>query len=180
MLGRGDGLTPGPDGKPVNFNAGPDKDFIVSYPVPDAAVPANSDISQTWDRSHLCWADGTNQGFAKNCGPASMGYFTAEQLPFYHSLASKFPIGDRYFCSVMAQTYPNRRFLMAGTASGIVSTNTDNLSVYPANGTIWDRLSAHNISWRNYFSDAPTSAIILDTIFRHPLNIGRIEEFYLD
>jgi phospholipase C len=42
-----------------------------------------------------------------------MGHFTGAQLPFYYSLASQFPIGDRYFCSVMAQTYPNRRFLIA-------------------------------------------------------------------
>jgi phospholipase C len=69
---------------------------------------------------------------------------------------------------------------MAGTASGIVSTDTSNVTQYPANGTIWDRLSSHNIPWRNYFSDAPTTAVILDTILKHPLNIGRIEEFFVD
>jgi phospholipase C len=69
---------------------------------------------------------------------------------------------------------------MAGTASGIVSTDIDNVTVYPPNGTIWDRLSKYGISWRNYFSDAPTTAVILDTDFKYPLNIGRIEEFYAD
>jgi phospholipase C len=183
VLGRGDGLTPGPDGKPVNFNAGPDKDFIVSYPVPDAAVPANSDISQTWDRSHLCWADGTNQGFAKNCGPASMGYFTAEQLPFYHSLASKFPIGDRYFCSVMAQTYPNRRFLIAGTALGDVSTNASGISITNApNGTVFDRLNAHGITWKDYYPDVPTAALFLPNFSDNMTNgrMAHINQFFID
>ena len=51
-----------------------------------------------------------------------MGYLDAEQLPFYSSLARQFPIGDPYFSSVRGQTYPNRRFLIAGTALGNVAT----------------------------------------------------------
>ena len=58
------------------------------------------------------------RGSSAACGGASMGYWNADDLPYYHSMARKFPIGDRYFCSVMAQTYPNRRFLIAGTALG--------------------------------------------------------------
>ena len=54
---------------------------------------------------------------------------------------------------------------------GIVSTDIDNVTTYPPNGTIWDQLSANGISWKNYFSDAPTTAIILDTIFRYPTNL---------
>ncbi len=162
MLGRGDGLTRGPDGRPVNFNPGPDNDFIESYPLPNTFGPLNSDISQSWDKSHLCWADGTNQGFAQNCGPASMGYFTHRQLPFYYSLASQFPIGDRYFCSVMAQTYPNRRFLIAGTALGDVSTDGSGVSSTDApNGTIFDRFDKYGITWKDYYPDIPTAALFL-------------------
>jgi phospholipase C len=162
LLGRGDGLTLGRDGKPVNYNPGPDGDYIVSYPMPNTWNPANSQIGQSWNTSHLCWAEGKNTGFAVNCGPASMGYFTAQQLPYYHSLASHFPIGDRYFCSVMAQTYPNRRYLIAATSLGNVATNTTGISsTNPPNGTIFDRLNAHNITWRDYFPDIPTAALFL-------------------
>ncbi len=52
-------------------------------------------------------------------GPVSMGYITPETLPFVNSLAATFPVCDRWFCSVGAQTYPNRRFLMAGTSLGL-------------------------------------------------------------
>ena len=45
-----------------------------------------------------------------------MGYYTPEVLPFAYSLASAFTVGDRWFCSVPGPTYPNRRFLLAGTA----------------------------------------------------------------
>jgi phospholipase C len=153
MLGRGDGLTLEPNGHhPVNYNPGPDNDVIMAYPRPNTFGPLDSDISQSWDQSHVCWDGGTNQGFAQNCGPASMGYFTRDQLPFYYSLANQFPIGDRYFCSVMAQTYPNRRFLIAGTALGDVSTNASGISSTDApNGTIFDRFDAYGITWRDYY-----------------------------
>jgi phospholipase C len=143
------------------------------------AIGAQDTGSQSWDDSHLQINGGAMNGFAQT-GPGSMGYYTEDDLPFYYSLANTFTLANRWFCSVPAQTYPNRRFLMAGTASGIVSTDIDNVTTYPANGTIWDRLSQYNISWRNYFSDAPTTAIIFDTVLKHTANIGRIEEFYAD
>jgi phospholipase C len=172
-----DGFTFNKKEEPLNWNP-VDGERMYAYHQ-SGAIGSNDTGSQSWDDSHIQMGGGAMDGFAVT-GPGSMGYYNEDDLPFYYSLAKTFTLANRWFCSVPAQTYPNRRFLMAGTASGIVSTNTDNLSVYPANGTIWDRLSAHNISWRNYFSDAPTSAIILDTIFRHPLNIGRIEEFYAE
>lgn len=183
MLGRGDGFTRTPGGKPINCNPGPDNDYIVTFPLPNTVTPLDSDISQSWDQSHLCWADGTNLGFAQNCGPASMGHFTKELLPFYYSLASQFPIGDRYFCSVMAQTYPNRRFLIAGTALGDVSTNSSGISSTDApNGTIFDRLDAFGITWKDYYPDIPTAALFLPNYLNNQTNgkMAPINQFLTD
>jgi phospholipase C len=183
VLGRGDGLTLGEDGRPVNFNPGPDDDYILSFPLPNTVVPLNSNISQSWDSSHLCRDHGTNMGFARQCGPASMGYFTRFMLPFYHSLAGRFPIGDRYFCSVMAQTYPNRRFLIAGTALGDVSTDASGISNTDApNGTIFDRLSSYGISWRDYYPDIPTAALFLPNYLDNRTNgrMAPINQFLSD
>ena len=56
-------------------------------------------------------------GFVRSdSGPVAMGYWTKDDLPFYHGLASTFPVCDRWFGSCMGQTFPNRRFLLAGTA----------------------------------------------------------------
>ena len=146
-LGRGDGLKVASDGSPLNYNPAPDGGYILSFPMPNTAMPVDSKIGQNWNTSHLCWDHGTNMGFARNCGPASMGHFTGAQLPFYYSLASHFPIGDRYFSSVMAQTYPNRRFLIAATALGDVATDGTGISSKDApNGTIFDRLDSYNIT----------------------------------
>ena len=161
-LGRGDGLKVGADGAPLNYNPAGDGSYILSYPMPNTAVPVNSKIGQNWNTAHLSWDHGTNMGFAANCGPASMGHFTPAQLPFYHSLASHFPIGDRYFASVMAQTYPNRRFLIAATALGNIATNGSGISSMDApNGTIFDRLDSYKITWKDYYPDLPTCALFL-------------------
>ena len=91
-------------------------------------------------------------GFVKASGGAAMGYWDDGDLPFYHSMARQFPIGDRYFASVMAQTYPNRRFLIAGTTLGNLRTDVSGISKVDApNGTIFDRLNDHGISWKDYY-----------------------------
>jgi phospholipase C len=173
-LGRGDGLKVAGDGSPLNYNPAADGGYILSYPMPNTAVPVDSQIGQNWNTSHLCWDHGTNMGFARACGPASMGHFTGTQLPFYYSLASHFPIGDRYFSSVMGQTYPNRRFLIAATALGDVATNSTGISSKDApNGTIFDRLETYNITWKDYYPDLPTAALFLPEYSAH-VHDGRL------
>jgi phospholipase C len=48
------------------------------------------------------------------------------------------------------------------------------------NGTIWDRLHAYGISWRNYFTDLPSTGIINGTIEKYPTNLAPIAEFFAD
>jgi phospholipase C len=163
--------------EPVNWNP-LGKERMYAYHQA-GAIGAQDSGSQSWNDSHRQIAGGAMSGFAAT-GPGSMGYYTEDDLPFYYSLARTFTLANRWFCSVPAQTYPNRRFLMAGTASGIISTDTSNVTTYPANGTIWDQLSRHRISWRNYFTDAPTTAIIVDTDLKYAAHLARIEEFYAD
>jgi phospholipase C len=173
-----DGFTFDAAGEPTNWN--PLKGERMPVYHQSGTVGAQSTGSQSWNDSHAQINGGAMNGFA-GTGPGSMGYYTDEDLPFYYSLANTFCLANRWFCSAPAQTYPNRRFLMAGTAMGIIATDINNIGTrYPPNGTIWDLLSAHNISWKNYFSDAPTSIIMFDTVVKHLLNLAPIEEFYLD
>src|SRR2546423_796086 len=74
---------------------------------------AKYDIGQAWDTSHRSWNYGRNDGFVTASSTDSMAYWTEADVPFYCDLARTFPLCDRYFASVMAQTYPNRRFLLA-------------------------------------------------------------------
>ena len=180
-LGRGDGLTLGHDGLPVNYNPDPAGGYVRSFHNPNTCGEADSGIGQDWNKSHLSWDNGTNQGFVKACGGASMGYWTGDDLPFYHSMARQFPIGDRYFCSVMAQTYPNRRFLIAGTALGDISTDVTGISTTDApNGTIFDRLNRYGISWKNYYPDVPTCALFEPVLFNNRDKAVHVSQFFLD
>jgi len=183
MLGRGDGLTLGPDHKPVNYNPNPAGGYVQSFHNPNTVGYAVTHISQSWDASHLSWDHGTNRGFVGACGPAAMGYWTGDDLPFYYSLAKQFPIGDRYFCSVMAQTYPNRRFLIAATALGDVTTSAAGVSSVDApNGTIFDRLDHYGISWKDYYPDLPTCALFLPNFLDNETDgkVVHFEQFLTD
>ncbi|HEY1827688.1 MAG TPA: alkaline phosphatase family protein, partial [Acidimicrobiales bacterium] len=174
---KADGFTFNAKEEPVNWNPLDGERMYVYHQ--SGAIGASDSGSQSWDDSHLQINGGAMDGFART-GAGSMGYYTEDDLPFYYSLAKTFTLANRWFCSVPAQTYPNRRFYMAGTASGIISTDTDNVTVKPPNGTIWDRLSAFHIPWTNYFSDAPTTAVILETVLKYPEHIAPIEAFYVD
>jgi phospholipase C len=101
-------------------------------------------------------------GFVRGSGGVAMGYWTQEDIPFTYSLASSFPLADRWFCSVLGQTDPNRRYLIAGTSGGMVDdvgipSQTALLS-QQANGTIFQRLTTYGIDWANYVTSFPFGA----------------------
>ncbi len=116
--------------------------------------------TQAWNASHESFDHGRNDGFVKASGPTAMWFWDERDLPFSYALARHFPIGERYFASTLAQTYPNRRFFFTGTASGTISTDNTTFHVPAANGTIFDRLDAHHIDWGIYAQGAPSWLII--------------------
>ena len=77
-------------------------------------------VRNDWTAAHEAYDGGTFQGFVTSSTPEAMGYFTKDDLPFTCGMASVFPIADRYFCSAMAQTDPNRRYLISGTSLGLI------------------------------------------------------------
>src|SRR5262249_23644921 len=182
MLGRGDGYKLDASGKPVDANPDGKGGFVKAFHMP-STCQLHGVPGQDWIRSHTSWNNGRNDGFVRASTPVAMGYWTEDDIPFYYGLAKAFPICDRFFCSVLAQTYPNRRFMLAGTAAGIVSTASSGLTVSPPpNGSIMDRLHAHNISWKDYYSDLPGVAVMLEDAskYQNTGNIVKVDEFYKD
>jgi phospholipase C len=171
LPGRGDGFPLGPDAEPDVFNHGSGGEavraFHLPYSVQHRGVP-----SQSWNASHLQWGDGKCDGFVTSAqkvqsearagtaaGPVDtspelakvpMGYWSEPDLPFYYGLARTFPLADRWFSSCLGPTFPNRRFLIAGTAHGLIDDSPYDLLDYPPNGTVFDLLSRHGISWADY------------------------------
>jgi len=179
VLGRGDGFRLDGGHRPTNTNPAPDGTSIRAFPMADACQ--TNGPSQSWNDSHISFADGHNDGFVQASGPVAMGYFTAEDIPFYYSLAKAFPLCDRWFCSVLAQTYPNRRFLLAGTAYGAVSTDVKLLlAPSPPNGTIYDLLNAHGVTWRDYYSDLPQPGLFKSVYEANMDKMVHVSQFMAD
>jgi phospholipase C len=165
LQGRGEGFPLGADGEPEVFNPGPDGVPIRAHHLP-ATVQHPQVPSQSWHACHLQWDAGTCKGFVastQNVLPdaesppdpesdaaISMGYWSEDDLPFYYGLARVFPLADHWFSSCLGPTFPNRRFLIAGTAHGLIDDLPFDLLDSPPAGTIFDMLTRHEISWANY------------------------------
>ncbi len=155
MLGRGDGFTLGPGGVPINSNPDLQGQPYAVYHAESTCDPVISG-DHSWNAEHISFNHGAMDGFIRaSNSPNIMGYYDETNLPFYYGLAKTFPICDRWFCSVMGPTHPNRRFLQAGTSVGIVQTSATEVLATPnaPNGTIWDRLDDHGITWKDYAID---------------------------
>jgi phospholipase C len=178
--GRGDGLPLGPDGTPAPSNVLPNGQRVAVHHLPSTAQVAGNP-TQTWNASHISYAKGTCGGFATSVwqtvpgGDPSvpMGYWTEQDLPFYHGLAGAFPVADRWFCSCMGPTFPNRRFLIAGTAHGLIDDLPWDLVDYPPAGTIFDALTTSGISWVNYHSVNPALVVLRRSLGRGGLVVAR-------
>ena len=157
LTGRGEGFPLGQDGQPAAVNPDAAGNPVSCYhmlstgQLPD--VPC-----QSWHASQLQWNAGKMDGFVTSIqavlpgeNPAAgMGYWSEQDLPFYYGLARTFPLADHWFSSCLGPTFPNRRFLIAGTANGLVDDLPFHLLDYPQAGTIFDMLTRHGISWGNY------------------------------
>jgi phospholipase C len=136
------------------------------------------EVTQAWDATHEQVNEGAMNGFAGSCDTA-MGYWDESDIPFYYSLAKTFCVGNRSFCSTQGQTYPNRRYLYAGTSGGLVSTSDETFSMPdPANGTLMDMMTKYGISWMDYFIDLPALAIVPQNVENHPANFAPVAEFF--
>jgi len=80
-----------------------------------------------------------------------MACHTPEQLPVLSTLAKGFACFDHWFSEVPSQTYTNRSFLHAGSASGMVlNSPPGNFPAHNDAETIFDRLDSFQIPWKVY------------------------------
>ena len=57
-------------------------------------------------------------------GSYAMGYYDQTDLPYYYDLATFFATSDTWYSPILANTVPNRMYLMAGTSFGPFSSGT--------------------------------------------------------
>jgi phospholipase C len=167
-------------GRAQDFNRDPSgRRVFANHATSPCQLPTRP--NQDWNASHVAYNGGRMDGFVRASGADAMWYWDARDIPITYGLARHFPIGQRYFCSTLCQTYPNRRFFFCGTASGLIATDGKTFSTHAANGTIFDRLDAHGISSAVYYQNLPSPAIVPGLLLpgRGP-TIHKFPEFYLD
>jgi phospholipase C len=180
MLERGDGLGSLPaEGGPGNRTG--DGTLVAPHHMTTTRqypkIP-----TQSWEETHRQWGNGDNSGFvasAERQGQPvdpriAMGYWTEDDLPFYYGLARTFPLADRWFSSCLGPTFPNRRFLIAGTSHGLTSDSLGHCLDRAANGTIFDQLNRYGISWANYHPVSHMRPIGSRLTSVHGLRAGRL------
>lgn len=108
---------------------------------------------------HDRWLDAKGSGHKDYTHlPLTLGYYSRQDLPFYHALADAFTVCDQNFCSSLTGTTPNRLYLWTGTIREQPATqskaNVRNEDVdYDAEAkwtTFPERLEDAGISWRVY------------------------------
>jgi phospholipase C len=167
---------------------------LLSNPPAEDGETTN-DITHAWGAQHQSWNGGAMDGFmtahlagdGNENGPVTMGYFTRSDLAFYYALADAFTVCDRYHCSVLGPTDPNRLMGMsasidpAGTNGGpVVATFSDRLAEYGKLTweTMPERLLAAGVSWKVY--NDPTGLLGLSPLpyfkaYNNPLSVTGAE-----
>lgn len=91
-----------------------------------------------------------------------IGYYRQQDLSFHGQAAPAWTVYDRYFCGIMAETYPNRFYMHSAQTSAIHNSDATTLSglANTANmPAIWDKLQAAGLSGNYYYSDIPVTAL---------------------
>ena len=137
-------------------------------------------LTPAWDESHhdtsltggdAAWATTTTftnssfamQGFLDTTGSVTqtydpngtraMGYYNEQDLPYYYDLATFFATSDAWHSPILANTVPNRMYLMAGTSFGHEYPDGDANHPKYAAPTIFRAMNTANVSWLYYYTD---------------------------
>lgn len=127
--------------------------------------PCLDDPSHSWNGSHTQWNEGACDSFVTVHAASSgtdghdvMGYLQRADVPVSWALADGYTVCDRWFCSVMGPTWPNRIYGHAGSNLGV--KGNDFVDAYPyTNPTIWNKLDEIGVSWTYYYGDVPFIAV---------------------
>jgi phospholipase C len=167
---------------PVNPTAPP----IAAYHETRYCEPA--DLNHSWNGSHQEWNNGAMDGFTKAnatgvdpTGSRTMGYYTADDLPFYYGLANTFGTSDQYFQSVLSQTFPNRFYLLAGTSFGHIRNDfPTNPAADFSQRTVFENLDQAGVSWKIYYSQI-AFALEFKYVRDHAAgHVFPISQYYID
>jgi phospholipase C len=155
------GWLPGADGRQAGLSY-PDPNGVLHPTFPLAPTIGfqgcnNLDPDHSWEGGRIQYNNGRMDGWLlAHSDLFSIGYYERPDRPFFNELAASYTSLDRYFCSILAETFPNRFFLHAAQTPVLHNPPAQTGLTAPFTlPTIWDRLAAAGIKGRYYYSDVP-------------------------
>jgi phospholipase C len=158
------GWLPGADGHQAGL----------AYADATGAAHATHELTPDWqgcgfkDPDHS-WAGGRVQLNGGACDgwllPGSdnddfaLGYYPEGELGFIQDAARTFTTFDRFHCSLMGSTLPNREYMHAATSYGNIDNDLPIAQGGFPDTTIFAALAERGISHRYYYSDIPVAAL---------------------
>jgi phospholipase C len=151
-----------------------------------------NDPDHTWTGLHEAWNGGANDKWlpmsakTRSVGntPAVMGYYQREDIPIHYALADAFTVCDRYHCSLLGPTMPNRLYWLSASINPEGDKGGPMLvqpTVLPKLAYSWrimpENLQDAGVSWKVYTNQAlgPTNNVIFDGLvgsFKQAANVG--------
>lgn len=152
------------------------------HPAP-ADASCIDDPGHSWGGSHRQFNDGANDAFVLDYEARTdaarahrpMGFFDRASLPALYGLADRFTLCQRWFCSVMSSTWPNRFYSLAAQSKGV---RTNDESVDYDMPTIYDALGRAGRTWGVYYGNVSFSLIFSRNYPRE--RFFGVEQFFED
>ena len=118
------------------------------------------DPDHSWEGGRTQLDGGRADGFLRAQSDVfSIGYYTEADLGFTPHIARSFTAYDRFFCSLLGSTYPNREYMHAGQSYGMIDNALPVSSGGFPDSTIFAALNRAGVSNRYFFTDIPVSAL---------------------
>ena len=89
----------------------------------------------------------------------ALTYYEEGELEYIHAVARRYTLYDRFFCSVLTSTWPNRYYMWSAQSGGKKNNNPPLDTAGNQWETIFDRAIANGLDARYYNSDLPFSAV---------------------
>ena len=147
---------------------------------PDFQGCAHPDPDHSWNGGREQVNGGLMDGFLRvgDNDEFAIGYYAEADLPFIGHAARAFTTYDRFFCSLLASTFPNREYMHAAESYGNMNNS---LPPGAARGegfpdtTIFAACERRGVSSRYFYNDLPVSGL-----WGRPglARSSRIEEYY--
>jgi phospholipase C len=174
------GWLPGADGKQAGLTypapgGGPPQ---ATYPLaPDFQGCGFTDPDHTFAGGRIQYDGGKCDGWLlADSDRFAIGYYRAQDLKFFNQAAPGWTTCDRFFCSILGPTFPNRIYQNAAQTDRL-----DNSLGQSSLTTIWDRLFQAGLGGKYYSSDAPFLALWGSKYLIGPQAINHpIADFYSD